>query len=187
MFKIGAYNRLFDHPFLFNSIAPLSLADFEGFTECTKNTAVMCEDISSYIFLSVAEEDQDSMRILEQVGDQQAMSAFQAVQQLKIHRRIELIFGADSKEAIASHYVLSQKHLASGNTMMALDAAIKGLAYSEVLFGPFSEISLQGNVQLGEIYRRLGDIPRAIEYYKTLVSFLSLCFVPSILFLFTFV
>ena len=173
-FKLGAYNRLFDHPFLFNNVAPLSQADFEGFKACNKNTAVMCEDISSIITLAVAEEEQESINILEQVGDQQAMSAFQAVQQLKIHRRIELIFGADSKEAIASHYVLAQKHLASGNTMMALDAAIKGLAYSEVLFGPFSEISLQGNVQLGEIHKRLGDIPRAIEYYRAFVSSPSL-------------
>ena len=179
-FKLGAYNRLFDHPFLFNNVAPLSQVDFEGFKACTKNTAVMCEDISSIITLSVAEEEQESIAILEQVGDQQAMSAFQAVQQLKIHRRIELIFGADSKEAIASHYVLAQKHLASGNTMMALDAAIKGLAYSEVLFGPFSEISLQGNVQLGEIYKRLGDIPRAIEYYRAFV-FLLPSFLPSFL------
>ena len=63
--------------------------------------------------------------------------------------------------------------------MMALDAAIKGLAYSEVLFGPFSEISLQGNVQLGEIYKRLGDIPRAIEYYRAFVFLPS--FIPSFL------
>lgn len=167
--KSGTYNRLFGHPHLFHNEAPLSQADFERFNARTKNTAVMCDDLGAIITESVVEQEQDAVHVLEQVGDQQAVSAFHVVQQLKIHRHIELIFGADSKEAIASHYVLAQKHLASGNTTVALDAAIKGLAYSEELFGPFHDISLQGNVQLGEIYRRLGNIPRAIEYYKRFV------------------
>ena len=172
-FKSGAYNRLFDHPHLFRNEAPLSQSDFECFTGLTKNTAVMCENIGAIIKEAAAEKEQDAFYILHQVGDLQAIAAFQAVLQLKIHRRTEIIFGADSKEAIASHYALAQKHLASGNTTAALDEAIKGLAYSEVLFGPFHSNSLQGNAQLGEIYKRLGDLQQAAEHYKKFVQMLT--------------
>lgn len=165
-FKIGAYNRLFDHPFLFDSPTPLSYADLEGFTHTTKNTSVLCEELSALITQAVVEDEQPTQRALEQTGNPQVLTAFQALLQLKIHRHIEAVLGADSKEAVASHYALAHRHLASGNTLLALEAAIKGFSYAEVLFGVFSEVTLQGAVDLGQVYQRMGALPRAVEYYR---------------------
>lgn len=165
-FKIGAYNRLFDHPFLFDSTTPLSHADLEGFTHTTKNTSVLCEELSALIAQSVVEGEQPTQHALEQAGNPQVLTAFQALLQLKIHRRIEAVLGADSREAVASYYALAHRHLAAGNTLLALEAAIKGFSYGEVLFGVFSEVTLQGAVDLGQVYQRMGALSRAVEYYR---------------------
>ena len=114
---------------------------------------------------AVAEEEAGTLRLLEQVGDAQALAAFEAVCEVKAHRRTEAVFGADSKEAVASLFDLAQTHLRSGNNAMALDAAIRGLAYGEVLFGAFSEVALNGTVLLGGVYQKVGDLARAVEYY----------------------
>ena len=164
-FKPGTYKRLFEHPFLFDSSAPFTYGDLEGLSASRKNASIISEDMGTLIRAAVAEEEAQTLRLLEQIGDRQALAAFEAVCQVKTHRRTETILGADSKEAVASLFDLARTHLRSGNNTMALDAAIRGLSYGEVLFGVFSEVALNGAVLLGGIYQRMGDLSRAIEYY----------------------
>lgn len=164
-FKPGTYKRLFEHPFLFDSSAPFTYGDLAELSAAHRNASVISEDMGPLIRAAVAEEEAPTLRLLEQVGDSQALAAFEAVCQVKTHRRTETILGADSKEAVASLFDLARTHLRGGNNTMALDAAIRGLSYGEVLFGTFSEVALNGAVLLGGIYQRMGDLARAMEYY----------------------
>jgi hypothetical protein len=64
------------------------------------------------------------------------------------------------------HFVHSSDLLSTGSRSLALDHALKGLAYSETTHGPYSETTLQGLVVVGEIYELMGDHRQSTVYYK---------------------
>ena len=57
------------------------------------------------------------------------------------HKQISDYIGEDSPEAIRSYYEIAQSYKDMGNTGKALDFALKGLYYGEVLFGSYSEVT----------------------------------------------
>lgn len=78
----------------------------------------------------------------------------------------ETIIGTDSQEAVDSFFKLAERHTASANYELALDAAIRGLSYGEVLFGVFSEAAVDGSMILGQIYEKAGDLLNATHFYR---------------------
>ena len=157
---------LLENPDLFERERPLSYSDYEGLTATIKTSAVFSDNISELIGSSVTEEEVETKRVVDQIGDHQALSAFKALSQLKIHRRIETLLGSDSKEAVESFFGMARRYLKSGSYAMALDAAIKGTSYGEDLFGVFSDVVTEGNIVIGNIYEKRNDFLNAVKYYK---------------------
>lgn len=151
---------------MFERERPLSYSDYEGLTTIVKTSAVFSDNISELIGSSVTEEEVETKRIVEQIGDHQALAAFKALSQLKIHRRIETLLGSDSKEAVESFFGMARRYLKSGSYAMALDAAIKGTSYGEDLFGVFSDVATEGYIVIGNIYEKRNDFLNAVKYYK---------------------
>ena len=135
-------------------------------TTTVKTSAVFSDNISELIGSSVTEEEVETKRIVDQIGDHQALTAFKALSQLKIHRRIETLLGSDSKEAVESFFGMARRYLKSGSYAMALDAAIKGTSYGEDLFGVFSDVVTEGYIVIGNIYEKRNDFLNAVKYYK---------------------
>jgi len=119
---------------------------------------------------SVEAEEEASIALMKHLDDRETKVAFSVLLQLKCHRRIEHIIGADSREAIASYFHLAQSYNALGNHALALECSLRGLSYGEVLFGAFSEENVMGLVTVGEVMENakfnLSNKLQAIEFYK---------------------
>eukprot|EP00727_Mastigamoeba_balamuthi_P002688 m51a1_g12416 hypothetical protein (960) ;mRNA; f:734993-739255 len=165
-FKRGAQKRLFEYPFLFKTPNPLSYADLQEILVVYKNASLTTVDgFIDLIKESVHEEEQPTEQVLVRVGDQQIMASFKLMKQLKRHRRIEALVGADSAEAVASYFQSAERYLSSGNLSLALEAGIRGMSYGEVLFGPFSDVAVNGLIIVGRIFEKQGNYGQALENY----------------------
>ena len=169
-FKRGAARRLFEHPFLFTRECPLAQSDFSGLAPIRKSATFLADRLAALIEAAVDAEEQPTRRLVEQVGDPDAVAAFKVLRRFKVHRRIETLLGPDSEEAVQSFFSMAQRHLKTGASALALDAAIKGLSYGQVLFGPYSDAVVKGEIMLGKIYEKQRDLPNAVLSYKKAVQ-----------------
>lgn len=158
---------------MFEREKPLFYSDYEGLTTVVKTSTVFSDNMSELISSSVAEEEAETKSLLEHVGDHQALIAFKALRQLKIHGRIETLLGSYSKEFVQSFFETARRYLKFGSYAMALEAAIVGTSYGEDLFGVFDGTVVEGSTLMGNIYEKRGDFLNAVKYYKRALSFVQ--------------
>ena len=172
-FKRGAIKRLFDFPNSFSNDAVVFPADLaEPCMEIRKTSFFAC-DIKKSVMEEIESQEAQMQNSVESLHDVQAQSAFQAIHLLTWHKRIEEIFGVDSKEAIHSYFDLAEQHMKYSNMQMALEAAITGHCYCEDLFGPYSTHVVRSTLLVGTIFEKMGNLSDAVKFFKATLVLLQ--------------
>lgn len=99
-FKAGAQKNLFEfYEFWFLKDNPLRPNDVDCIKVMNK-TMFKDTELVQIIHKSIDHEEQGTSQVMKQLDDEEIVDSFMVLKKLRLHRRIERILGADSKEAI---------------------------------------------------------------------------------------
>lgn len=169
IFKTSVQTRLFEHPYLFDNPDPFKADDLAVLRARTKNIFVRTGELKSSLRRALTlEREKDSEQALSANFDARddIMVAYSTLINLYHHKQITEYIGEDAPEAIQSFYRLAQCYKQMGNTDKALHYALKSLYYGEVLFGPYSEETIQGLRTVGEIFEAAHKSEETVEFYN---------------------